>query len=687
MAFQKAATVQEIAAGQGKQVTVSGKAIALFNVAGAFYAILAKQATSELTSSASVVNYSAGQGFAVPDAWTADEFNPFGDPLGREQAAEPTSAQIAQNDLPEKGGAVAIDVDGPSTKSENAVAAGPQNQTESSPVLPGDVPETDGPGVAMASSAPASASTPPTPTRYGQHPLTFEPNQGQTGATAQYLARGLGHNFFLSATDATLALQRRVGPAGSSQRAVLRMQLVGANPLAPAQAQEQQPGRSNYIRGRNPATWRTNVPNFAKVRYSNVYPSIDTIYYGTTQRQIEFDFIVRPGGNPGVIRLAYPGVSTPRLDAQGRLVLSTAGGDVLQRAPVLYQLQGTTRQPVAGRYLLTGGQIGFQITGSYDPTRVLYIDPVVDYSSYLGGSQDDSGEGIAVESDGTAYVVGTTTSPDLPPPLISTYAGNGDAFVTKLDPNGIPVFTTYFGGGAEDSGQGIALVPNGNEFLITGTTRSSDLPLAGVPYQGFLRGVSDAYAARLKNSDGTPIYITYLGGDGEETGKSIAADGSGRAYLAGITKSSNFPTTFGGFQSTTGGGDDAFVARLNASGSALDYASYLGGSGTDEAWSIAVDIAGNAYLGGKTDSPNFPNPGALQPYKGAGTDAFVTKVASGGASLVFSTFYGGDGNDEGHGLAIDASRNIYLAGVKHRPTWLRWIPSKRRMRGVMMLLC
>jgi hypothetical protein len=627
----------------------------------------AATSTGESTSTSHLVNNCATECFTPVDDSIENALDLFAAP-----SPEPSPYRPSDNQLPEDkdGGTVAAIGSGPDN-SDNVASKGAQAQSdEPRSTTPGDFGGGDGassgPGLALASTAAPGSGAAAARARYGQAPLTFEPNQGQTGSGASYLARGLGYNLFLSATETTLGLQKRLRAPGSTieQRGVLRMQLVGANPLAQAQALEQQPGRSNYVHGRNPSQWRLKIPNFAKVRYVNVYPGIDTQYYGTNQRQVEFDFIVHPGANPGSIRLAYPGVTNPRLDAQGGLVLSTPGGDVVQRAPVLYQLQGSTRQPVAGRYtLFAGGQVGFQIQGAYDAGRVLYVDPVLDYSDYLGGSGEDSGEGIAVASDGTAYVVGTTTSPDLPPPIVSSYVANGDAFVTKLDPAGIPVYTTYFGGTDEDTGQGIALLPNSpGELVITGSTRSPDLPFVGTPYQPFLLGLSDAYAARFNSADGTPLYVTYLGGDGDETGKAIAIDEAGDAYLTGWTDSPNFPTP-SGFQREPGGGTDAFVARLDPTGSSLVYGSYLGGSDNDEGWGIAVDSAGQAHVTGKTTSGDFPNPAAYQPDNGGCMDAFIAKVEATGSALVYATYYGGSGDDESHSLALDSSGNVYIAGM------------------------
>jgi len=294
------------------------------------------------------------------------------------------------------------------------------------------------------------------------------------------------------------------------------------------------------------------------------------------------------------------------------------------------------------------------------------------YSTYLGGSSTDYGNGIAVDSSGNAYVVGTTTSNDFPTmnPLQPTYGGggNGDAFVTKLNPAGSAlVYSTYLGGSDSDDGYGIALDGAGDAY-VTGMTYSTDFPTMN-PLQASNAGGYDTFVAMLNSSGSGLIYSTYLGGSVDDLGDSIVVDSSGNAYVTGVTTSNDFPTTPGAFQTTCSGNDcvtwsDAFVAKLNPSGSALVYSTYLGGSGADAVSCIAIDSSGNAYVVGTTTSNDFPTMNPLQPTFGGGyQDSFVTKLNSSGSALVYSTYLGGTGNDRGSGIAVDSADNAHVTGT------------------------
>lgn len=310
---------------------------------------------------------------------------------------------------------------------------------------------------------------------YGRVPLSFEPNRGQVAAPVQFVSRGRGYGIFLTPTESVLVLNKPVRPIGApttaptTHRAVLRVQLVGANPAAQATPLQPLPGRTNYYKGNNPALWRTGIAHHARVRYDNVYPGVQLVYYGTNQSQLEFDFVVAPGANPGLIRLGILGAASLRLDAQGHLILSTPAGDVIQRAPFVYQVISGVQRPVSGRYVLTAPNlVGFQV-GPYDTTKPLFIDPILLYSTYLGGSQADEGAGIAVDGSGNVYVTGWTESPDfpVPPSSVPVPANARDTFVTKLSPGGTQVlYTTLLGGSAGDEARGIAVDRFDNTYVI-----------------------------------------------------------------------------------------------------------------------------------------------------------------------------------------------------------------------------
>jgi hypothetical protein len=520
---------------------------------------------------------------------------------------------------------------------------------------------------------------------YGQMPISFEANAGQTDAQVRYLAHGSGYALFLTSTGAVLRLQKSAAAPpdsklGSSSFSVfgspfsvpnsvpstsvaLAMNFVGANPDAAAAGQDQLPGVSNYFIGNDPSRWHTNIPNYARVAYLGVYPGVNLVYYGN-QQQLEYDFVVAPGADPGSIRLGFQGANSVSLDGQGNLVLATALGDVLEHAPVVYQDVGGARQPVTGQFVLLGqSEVGFQV-GAYDASLPLTIDPVLSYSTYLGGSGADSGQAIAVDGSGNAYVTGYATSTDFPTTFAyqNVNAGGNDVFVAKLNAAGTALlYSTYLGGSATDVGRGIAVDAAGDAY-VTGFTFSGDFPVTAGAFQTVAQG-NDGFVTKLNAAGTALLYSTYLGGSNGASPAAIAVDGAESAYVAGITASTDFPTTAGALQTTSGGAGDGFVAKLNAAGSALIYGTYLGGSGTDAGAGITVDSAGNAYVTGSTRSTDFPTTaGALQTTFGGGTDGFVAKLNAAGTALIYSTYLGGSQDDRCFAIAVDSGGNAYVTG-------------------------
>jgi hypothetical protein len=533
-------------------------------------------------------------------------------------------------------------------------------------------------------------------------PLSFEANQGQSDAQVKYLARGRGYTLFLASTEAVLALARPAGVAGGpadgiqaaqvrgpaqfraqaglaitssqfpggvtpAEPAVLRMKLVGANTGARLEGVEELPGKSHYFIGNDPKKWRTNVPHYARVRYRNIYPGVDLVYYGN-QRQLEHDFVVAPGADPHAIRLRFEGAEGFSVDAQGDLLLATADGGVRLQKPVVYQERAGVHQAVAASYALQGKeQVGFEL-GAYDPSRALVIDPVFVYSTYLGGSGGDEGFGIAVDAESNAYVTGSTTSADFPTvnPLQPELGGplSSDAFVAKLAPDGSSlVYSTYLGGSRLDIGVGIAVDAEGSAYL-TGQTFSLDFPTANALQPICHCGLftSDAFVTKLSPDGSALVYSTFLGGSGLDGGSGIAVAADGSAYVTGGTFSRDFPTG-NALQPDFGGTSDAFIAKFAPDGSALLYSTYLGGSLDESGTGIAVDADGNAYVTGWTGSVDFPTANPLQPSYGGGPfDAFVAKLTSDGSALVYSTYLGGSDDDLSAGIAIDAEGNAYVAG-------------------------
>jgi len=499
---------------------------------------------------------------------------------------------------------------------------------------------------------------------YAKLPLSFEANQGQTDNEVKFLSRASRYTLFLTPTEMVLSFNKP--HAGS----VLRMHLVEGNSQPQVAGMEQLRGKVSYFIGNDPRQWHKDVPTYAKVRYQSVYPGIDMIYYGN-QRQVEYDFVVAPGADAAAIKLAFEGAEKLDTDAQGNLVMHTAAGDIIQQAPVIYQESGGIRQTIPGHYVLQGrDQVGFQVA-AYDRSRPLIIDPtMLGYSTYLGGASWDKGFAIFVDASGYAYVTGETRSTDLPRRL-NTYTSGGvailnptnDAFVSILDSAGALVQSVYFGDTGDESGKGIAVDATGRVF-VAGSTTSLVLPgAAGPAPMG-----TNAFVAMFGPIGSSTVSSTFLGGDNEDSANGIALDTTGRVYVAGTTYSTNFPTTPGAFQPMASGFGDAFVARFNFTNSAfaLDYSVRLGGSNPDAGNGIAVDRNSNAYVTGRTMSTNFPTTaGTLQPTKtSSGTEAFVTKVNSTGSALVYSTYLGdlGNGYDEGTAIAVGINGNAYVTG-------------------------
>jgi hypothetical protein len=398
---------------------------------------------------------------------------------------------------------------------------------------------------------------------YGNLPLAFEPNVGQSSARVDYLARGSGYSIALTARQADLLLQ----PSASSSGDQIALTLVGANGATP-QAQDKLPGVANYLVGDDPSQWRTNVSTYAKVAYDGVYPGIDLIYHGAGQ-QFEYDFAVYPGGSTGAIRVQVAGAMSMSLDAQGDLVLHTGAGDALEKAPVAYQVANGVQQGVAARYvILNSNQFGFAV-GPYDASLPLVIDPTLDYSTYFGGSGDDTATAVAVDAGGSAYFTGTTVSADLPTasPEQSRLAGTQNAFIAKLNPAGSALmYSTYLGGSGTDAGNAIAVDPSGDAY-VSGTTTSSNFPIVNA-LQSTFPGGTDGFLVRLNPAGNQLQFSTYLGGHGGNgftTPTGIAVDNQGHVYLSGRTTATDFPTTSGAFQ--TSFGDKNFYASSNGASS------------------------------------------------------------------------------------------------------------------------
>src|SRR5262245_6920468 len=560
------------------------------------------------------------------------------------------------------------------------------------------------PSTTSTTIKPAAATEATAQAAWGKLPLSFESNKGQTASHVKFLARGAGYTLFLSGSEAVLSLRgddketKRQGNKETKgirnpqsairnpQSSVLRMKLAGANPSAQAVGLDELPGKSNYFIGNDPKRWRTDIPTYAKAKFAAVYPGVDVVYYGAEGRQLEYDFVVAPQADPKAIKLRFEGADKIEVDKQGDLALSLNGKELRLRRPVIYQEKDGAKQEIAGGYKLTGKrEIGFEIP-AYDATRPLVIDPVLAYSTYLGGSGQDNGVGIAVSAHGDAFITGLTTSPDFPTePNGSKFGlgGNVDAFVSKLDASGTHlVYSTYLGGSNDenlystfDTYSGIAVNSAGNAF-VTGLTTSPDVPTPGGMQSSYGGGSADAYVTELNPTGNALVYSTFLGGDGWEGGHSIAVDAADNAYVTGAVLPGNKP-----IKSTTSNGDpkgayDGFVAVLDFS-SNLKFFSYLGGSGWDLADGVALDAQNSFYVVGWGNSDDLnPTANAYQDKLKGGADIYIWKFRAliTGGTLEYRSYLGGETKScsanppdaertVNHGIAVEAQGNvIYVTG-------------------------
>ncbi len=441
------------------------------------------------------------------------------------------------------------------------------------------------------------------------------------------------------------------------------MVVLGAQEHGSVTAEEPLPGRTHYFVGNDPARWRTNIPTFARVRYYQVYPGVDLIYYGREGR-LENDFELAPGADANRIAWRVEGADRVRLDSTGDLVLTVAGNDLRLHQPRAYQMDGQQRRDVPVRYRLHGNNVRFAL-GKYDRDQKLVIDPVLTYSTYLGGTGGDIAYSVALDSAGEAYVTGSTASINFPVTsgaYATTYVGDGDVFVTKFNASGTGVvFSTYLGGSSVDTPAQILLDSNDDIFLV-GTTQSNNFPTTSAVFQPVYGGNQDAFLTEMKPDGSGLIYSTYISGatTGNTFGTAMTLDSSGNAYVTGSTNATDFPT-MNPLQLANDGLYDAYVTEVSPTG-ALLYSTYLGGSQSDYGTGIAVDSSGDVYLSGYTYSANFPTQSALQGTFGGGTDVFVTKFKPGSSALLFSTFLGGSSIDRALAMYVDADGNVYLTG-------------------------
>jgi hypothetical protein len=528
--------------------------------------------------------------------------------------------------------------------------------------------------VQAAPSAPALAIRAPSPASYGHAALSFEPNVGQADPHVRFLVHGPGYTLFLTdhgmvvsaphyaATAPSTRLTPRLSTPRVTSTSVIRLSFLGGSAHPQFQGMSKLAGKVNYFIGNNPKKWYTSIPTYAQVTVRTVYPGISLSLYSHAG-QLEYDWLVAPHADVARIHLGVTGPGKLQIDHAGAVQLKGGVGSLIEGKPVVYQRVGGEARSIAAHYRVQQHAVQFQL-GQYNHSLPLTIDPSLVYSTYLGGSTSENGRGTTVNAAGNQYVTGYTTSADFPThtPYQGTYLGGGlpMAFVTEFNPSGSAlIFSTYFGGSSITESQGIALDRYG-DIYITGNTSSPNMPTANA-LQSTFEGNYDAFITKLNPSGSALLFSTYLGGTDADIAYAVAVDRYGYAYIAGTTSSIDFPMA-NPLYSALASSDDAFVAKIFPDGSGLIYSTYLGGTGQDLARGIAVDAAGDAYVTGDTYSSDFPMLNANQSYTAASDDAFVTKLNPSGSALLFSTYLGGTYAQAGEAIALDPSGKAYVTG-------------------------
>lgn len=459
------------------------------------------------------------------------------------------------------------------------------------------------------------------------------------------------------------------------------MSLVGGNEFAASSGSGRLEHRTNYFRG-SEENWRTEIPNYAEVRFDGVYPGVDVVWRGNGAGDAVAGLTVEPFADVSQIAWEVAGADDVRVTDSGELLIRTEFGDIVRPAPQAFQQADGFRAEVdiaydvsqteAGRF-----RVGYRV-GEFDRGRAFEIGSApkdvpttnelstLGYSTYLGGGSNDGGTKIAVDGAGNTFVVGNSISSDFPTTAGSfdpSINGSEDAFVTKLNAAGSGlVYSTFLGGFALERAFGIAVDSTGNAF-VAGRTDSSNFPTTTGAYNTSHNGGPDIFVTKLNAAGSGLVYSTFIGGSGNDFHNALAVDSAGNAYVAGVTQSTNYPTTSGAYDTSYNGTGDVFVTKLNAAGSGLDYSTFIGDSGDDGGTGIAVDSAGNAFVAGYTNSIAFPTTtGAYDTSHNGSYDAFVTQLNAAGSGLVYSTFLGGSGSDGGNSIAVDGSGNAYVTG-------------------------
>jgi len=502
---------------------------------------------------------------------------------------------------------------------------------------------------------------------YCKLPMVFWEYLDREGKTAGFHTRKPGVSVYFFPAEVVFAFGKKQG-----QRPLV-LQFADCNQDVVIEGGDPGEGKIHYFIGNDPKRWRVNLTTYHKLIYRELWPNIDLIFRGdpANPMNLKYDLYIRPRAEINKIRFIYRGAEKLSLDSDGSLLIHTGQGVLRESKLTSYQEIGGTRIPVDSRFMVHDEgdglySYGFEIGPQYDPDYPLLIDPVLLYSTFLGGSGTDIGLHVAVDASNHAYVTGSTSSPDFPttPDAFDpSFGGDRDAFVTKFNETGTAlVYSTFIGGSQFDEATNI-VVDAGGQAYITGTTGSADFPTTPGAFQTSIPGIRSAFVTKL-NADGSALlYSTFLGGSGDQTGNGIAVDSLGQAYVVGVTTSDDFPVTPDGFQQDNAGLTDGFVTKLNPAGSGLVYSTYIGGSDNDFATGVVITASGSAVFSGTTFSSNFPTtPGAFQTALRGSSDAFVARLNPADTDLEFSTLLGGDSFEAGESVAIDTQENVYVTG-------------------------
>jgi len=508
---------------------------------------------------------------------------------------------------------------------------------------------------------------------FGKLPLSFIENQGQMDARVAYTVQTPGHSLYFTQNGHALRLTQKIGKDkdAAAKSHVIKVDLVDAATVR-VESLQRAPAIVSYFKGAK-AEQKAAIPTHAKIGYVQPWPGIDLAYEGSNGKLMSL-YTVAPHADPAQIKLRYRGQDSLALDAGGNLVYTTPAGEIKETAPIAWQDIDGQRLPVETHFkLLDADTVAFQVA-AYNPDHALVIDPTLVYAGYIGGGIDDFGTGITVDSSGAAYIIGETYSDQTTFPVSVgpdlTYNDDpreSDVFVAKISAAGNLVYLGYIGGDNYDIAGGIA-VDSAGAVYVTGSTRSTQttFPVTVGPDLTFNAGTQDAFVAKISADGSALVYAGYIGGAGFDNGFGIAVDSNGAAYVTGRTSSdqATFPQTGGNFDSIHNGGNDAFVAKVAVDGSALVYAGYIGGSGSDSGNGIAVDSAGAAYVTGTTDSSQatFPVTGGGDLTHNGAVDVFVAKVKADASALDYAGYIGGSENDGGLGIAVDSGGAAYVTG-------------------------